>query len=725
MEKLQTATSAIGDIESLLEGAGLASDEGGERRFEEKVRQLVVAALKGADVEEAMQKAIQSISEAKQTLESEGRQLDDLLGTDGQGYVGPRAPTLPPIEHSMDYKDFVIAALKNLGAKVVQVASDLFDVEQDGFKEQVRLPESPEADGNGSSFVPGSPAFSTLVQKTVATGVYDVRDLDADPSANAEKVARTWINGFGGELQSIELMGARRWFSGSTLVRTRATVAHDSYERIVEVPFTPKGNSGSHEFRWDALKPLERVIESIEPAFEVQREQIIQVAEQDPAIAEFSRFYLERRAQEVSSAGDDERKRKKLEDDFTPRLSFTVVGAKGGVMREVKIRTKYRLASEGDYEDDLIVVPATNRVAHAPPVDVCELTGKKVPASCLGECAITGKRALRHKLAKSEISGRLALPENSLVCELSYKRILEDEAALSSVSGRKIAKHLLKVSAVSGKLGEAEHFGRCEFTDADVMQSELLRSELSGKMFRGDEAQKSAASGLVGHCSEFVTCHEARQTIAFSEAEQCAKTGHYVRQGILQECEETGARVLPNELGRSTVSGKRVLKSMLVSNSLSGALMLEGEAVRSSSGQFCLPTEARQCAWGELLSHPNDLRICELTRLPIHYQFIVPGASRLEPLAQLLEGVRHDQDGQEFWEGIVVKASALAGKGKWRILGAVFSPAHKKLAVVTEIRTLLGLKVRYAGFVFDRSSGNVLGRIAVGKRDARGWAVDG
>jgi len=36
----------------------------------------------------------------------------------------------------------------------------------------------------------------------------------------------------------------------------------------------------------------------------------------DEAVSEFSRFYLERREQEVRAAEGDERKRKKLQDEF-------------------------------------------------------------------------------------------------------------------------------------------------------------------------------------------------------------------------------------------------------------------------------------------------------------------------------------------------------------------------------------------------------------------------
>lgn len=152
----------------------------------------------------------------------------------------------------------------------------------------------------------------------------------------AEDAARAWVEQFGGRLAGIESQGARRWFDGNALVRVRATVAHDSYERLVEVRCAPRGNTAP-AFDSKALSPLPRVIETILPALGISPAQVIEAAEQDPATAEFSRFYLERRAQEMQAAGGDERKRKKMEDDFTPRLSFALVGAEGGVLRDVQV----------------------------------------------------------------------------------------------------------------------------------------------------------------------------------------------------------------------------------------------------------------------------------------------------------------------------------------------------------------------------------------------------
>ena len=43
----------------------------------------------------------------------------------------------------------------------------------------------------------------------------------------------------------------------------------------------------------------------------------------------------------MQAAGRDERKRKKLQDEFTPRLAMTLVGLEGKLYRELKVRVRY------------------------------------------------------------------------------------------------------------------------------------------------------------------------------------------------------------------------------------------------------------------------------------------------------------------------------------------------------------------------------------------------
>src|SRR6202165_3498526 len=80
MEKLQMASHAIGDIEALLEASGIDDDKDSSDDFDEKIRQLVLAALAGKDVEKATRQAEQSITDAKVKLKSEEENINTMLG---------------------------------------------------------------------------------------------------------------------------------------------------------------------------------------------------------------------------------------------------------------------------------------------------------------------------------------------------------------------------------------------------------------------------------------------------------------------------------------------------------------------------------------------------------------------------------------------------------------------------------------------------------------------
>lgn len=90
----------------------------------------------------------------------------------------------------------------------------------------------------------------------------------------------------------------------------RATVAHDSYERLVEIPcHTSEHNT------WIGRKGLATLPDVLQDAaaFGINSELLSEAANKDSGVAEFCRFYLERREQEISAAGSDARKEKKLE----------------------------------------------------------------------------------------------------------------------------------------------------------------------------------------------------------------------------------------------------------------------------------------------------------------------------------------------------------------------------------------------------------------------------
>jgi hypothetical protein len=593
MQKLQMTAHAIGDIEALLEAAGIDDDEDNSGSFEDKILQLVLAALAGKDVDKATRQAEESILEAGVKLAAEESNINAMLGSmEGMEYVGPRTPKLPPIIRSMDAGGFTLAALNSLGAEVTPQEDGAYLVEQDGGREWIRFDEAAGEERRATLYAAGSAAFSRLVSQMIATGVHQVRDVDADPERQADEITRDWVRRFGATPVVTKVQGVRRCFEGKALVRVLATVAHDSYERLVDVTCAP-GEHRAHAVR-SGLYKLTDVIENAH-YLGIDTERLADAAGRDPGIAEFCRFYIERRAQEMAAAGDDARKRKKLEDDFTPRLALTVVALEGTVHREVTAESQYRFDGSPPYVSRLTVVPHTEEWIDAPELGRCESTGTMAPKECLGHCAMTGVDVLRHLLVASEISGREGLPEHTLRCSLTGKRILTDEAELSAVSGKPVTSLLLRTCALSGKRAEPEHFGRCDFSGSEVLNIELGVSEVSGKPYRLDQQLRSAVSGKAGHKEEFLFCHETRQPMTLPEAETCEVTGKFVRPGVLEKCGMTERAVLPSELERCAVSDKRVLKKLLVTSSVSGARLQRRLAVRSIAGKYCAPAETKKC----------------------------------------------------------------------------------------------------------------------------------
>lgn len=402
---------------------------------------------------------------------------------------------------------------------------------------------------------------------------------------------------------------------------------------------------------------------------------------------------------------------------------MTLVALDGTLHRQLTVRVQYTFDADSQYFSMLTMAPHTGELIDAPAFGLCGRSGKNVPTSCLQQCQISGAVVLQHLLARSETSPRLALPEFTVLCSLSGKRVLKDEAELSAVSGRLVARSLLKTSALSGKLAEPDNFGQCEFTNAEVLHTELATSEVSGKRYRADEQIRSAVSGKTGHRQEFIVCYETRQPLTVPEAEQCEVTGHYVRPGILESCDVTQKRVHPSELLKCAATGKRALKKLFVTSTLTDVRILEEVAVRSATGKHCAPVEAKPCLWSGRRFHPEDIRLCELTGLPIHFEFATAnGHPRLQPLVGLLNGVRRTADATRVWDAVTTKASVVIGKGRCRIEAAVLSPDKQHLAVCLEVRTLLGLRVHQVGLLYSLGDHSVVGRAVHGRRTSEGWS---
>lgn len=715
MTKLQMASDAIGDIESLLEASGVGGDGEEAADFDEKIRELVLQALAGKDMSVAAEKVAKSIDEAKRVLEEEKKNIDATLGAmDGYEYVGPRTPNLSEPSRSMEFEPFVRAAYATLGGEMTDVAPGVIEVVSAEGKQYARLrADVPERFSKAAYLAPGSPAFLRLVDRVTASGLHNVDDADQEASGLSDRMLRTWADSFGGVLRESQTTSVSPHFVGNASVRVRAATAHDSFERIVDVPCADHANAAPS-------KSVERIPDVMrEPLLTgLDVGAIARAASQDADVQEFTRFYLERRSQEVASAGNDERRRKKLEDDFTPRVDLNLVALSGTVQRHITTKAKYSFDGH-EFENELCVLPSKQQIVSAPTLLICDLTGKAAPSDCFDTCSISKKRVLRHRLVRSELSARLAMPQYASRCSVSGQQILSDEAGTSDVTGAVVAKALLKSCAVTGRKAEPEHFGQCEFTHAAVLLDNLSTSDVSGRKFRRDHTVTSVVSGKLGHKSEFVACFETRQPILPEESERCAASGKVVRVGILETCAATGKRVLSSHLEPSAVSGKRVLRELLIGSSLSGARFLEVEGVRSAYGKFCAPVEARACQWSGAPTHPDDLKVCSLLGLQVHFQYLTHDTGRLEVMQELLGGMRRTTDRRNQWEGIAFTVRHVLNNQHCEIDAAQLSPDSRRLALCGEVKSLLGLRKRVVGMLLSLDDQAILGRVVTVKREPK------
>jgi hypothetical protein len=719
MEKLQLASHAIGDIEALLEAAGMNAQNEDGLPFEELIRQLVIASLAGKDVDSATKLAEKSIAEAKIELQNQENNIDAMFGKmeDAAGEEIPY-PDLPVLVRSIGAKEFVLAALTSLGTRLTQEPDGVYVSEHDGKMERICFDEIHSSDA--VLYRPGTPAFSRLVTRMVDTGLHQALDLDEKAATKAQQMAKEWVDGFEGNFRSIQIGETLRSFAGIATVRVRATVGHDSYERLVDVNVPPDehwvsaGLTGASPIS-DPLKTPEAV--------GINSASVVEKATQDPGVSEFCRFYLDRRTQEFAAAGADARKRKKVEDDFTPRLDTILVGMDGTVRRQLRLKTLFDLGSEHEYESTIAVIPADS-MRKCPELYLCSVSQKVAPAECFARCDISGLSVLKHLLVRSEVSDRAALPQFIEQCPATGKRALQDELEESAVTHQKILKTILKTSDLSGKRAEPKFVGNCEFTGALALNDELETSQVSGKRYRKDRQQKSIVSGKTGYRDEFVQCAETGQTLLTEESEKCDVTGKVVVPGGLVKCEVSNKRVLPSLVERSALTGKSALKQFFVSSSVSEVRVLQDESIASATGKHCLPTEAKLCMWGGKKIHPDDLRTCELTRMNAHFEFMTTnGSCRLEPLVNLLNGMRRKADKPELWTRIAEDVSRIAD-AKSQVEAALLSPSEQYLAVCLETKNWLGLKTRQAGLLYSIQQHEAIGRIVAGKRGAQGWALE-
>lgn len=729
MEKLQLASSAIGDIESLLEASGISDNEDSGKAFEDKILKLVLDSLKGKDVKKAAERTALSIEKAKERLKKEESNINSLLGK-MDDEKGPRCPSLPKTVQSMEAKEFVIEGLKSLGAKVAEKTPFLYSSELNGKQEIIRFDNNlslPISDGplfKNTLYAPGSPAFEKLIVSLTNVGLHRVEDNEEDLVDTANKIAAEWVEAFGGTYDDLNILKVRRSFNGSALVRARITVAHDSYERLVEVICSHNDHIGKVEK--DALEPIpDKPIKDFKQ-IGLSEEVLSKEVMEDEGLTEFYRFYSERLVEELKGAGENEAKKKKLENDFTPRVELTLVGVEGFIRRQFDVRINYKVSTDRTYSSNLTLIPSLPEITTSPDMGTCKETKREVPVDCLDTCDVSNGLVLKELLIKSDISDRHALKKYVQKCAHTGKDVLIDELEKSDVTGDMVIPSVLKTSEISGKKAEEDLFDTCEFTDAVVLKEELRSSQISNKKYRTDEELASAVSGKSGHKSEFLHCAITGDPILSDESEVCEVSKKVVTVGLLEECSVSGKKVVPKLLEKSSVSGKKALKKYFESSSISDAKFLEDEGVRSSTGEFCLPIEAYVCSWDGDSYHPDDMVICDLSNMPFYFKYMIKdeGKNKFKILKNLLDGTLRSHDALNDMEQVSSIIVSTLKKKKVEVEYIKVSPGGDKFAASILVKTMLGLKSHYYGVIYSLEDSAVIGRISVGTRSADSWVED-
>jgi hypothetical protein len=258
-------------------------------------------------------------------------------------------------------------------------------------------------------------------------------------------------------------------------------------------------------------------------------------------------------------------------------------------------------------------------------------------------------------------------------------------------------------------------------SSTDALLTELAKSESSGKFYRADEQQHSDVTGVSGHKSEFIKCPFSKKVLLESEGERCATSKTFVAPGVLELCAVSGQMVIPTELETCSISETKALKKYFVKSSISEARMIGNYAMRAISGAYCTPREGVFCLWSGERWHPEDIRTCVLTGISIHVDYATDSPPMLYPLLEQLKGHLRTVDHPTTWHTIESLLSHAVGTTRNQIQSSELSPSGNHLAICAEIRTMLGMRKYFAGFIYSISKKSIIGKVTQGKRIQEMW----
>lgn len=616
LSKLQLIKATIGDIEAILEASSFEDDEG----FDQSLKDIVIRALMGYDVEAALHQSQKSIEEAKKIYDTERKIVEETLGgMDEMHRSGPAVPKLKPRPPRFDVPTFCRKAFVCEGATLHELPNQQIRVAPRGRAAWTATFDDKDPDllraglgtfGGASIqlYEEGSRAFEGLLGEWRKRHSHRVLDRVEESRKSIGSVLHNWVNSFGLELVVKEWFIRREHlkFNGHLDIRATASISHDRFEKMCGAEYCcpedgslpnpsaqcePLRECGISEMLPEAKKLLERAVET------------------DSDIREFIRFYDARRAEEVKRAGWSAAQRNEVSRRYETSLAAELVGATGSRYATIEVDAVFTdISGKTSFKAPIHIVPLTGKVLSEPERHRCDFTKKDVPQAWLGDCAVSNERVLLHLLETSVISGTAALSKFFGTCGVSGRRLLNKELGKSDTTGKTVGVDLLRKSEVSGRRALENELVKCEITGASALPDELERSGVSGRMVRSDRVIASAKSGTRGHRSEFCSCEETHALILEGEGGTSDLSGRFVCKELLVSSEKNPNRHgLQSEMVQCSFTSKRLLTDEAEKSAVSGTWVDKDEAVYSGvSSRPARRDEVLTCAISGLTLLPDE-----------------------------------------------------------------------------------------------------------------------
>jgi len=405
MEKLQAVSSSLGDVEGILESFS-AKDELG---LEKEIRELVLESMQGIDVEARVRKLQESIDEAKALYEQEQAEVERHLGTMLEmEQEGPLPPELSETTPRKGVQGFATGALIADGGALTPDGTGGWTLErEDEPVQRVRFKAGSaigdergvQAERGTLVFREGRPDFERLVDEWCARDAHRVHDLRS-VKAPIKNIVSEWVaeQAPGAELLHVERLEESSAFQGSLAVRAGAEVAHDRYEKLMEVVVRPEGHGvlspelfveAPEQEDWeddetrdqmaiqgDERSPLnappsslpERITRKLKPGdlmpdLEQQLQHALAV---DADVVAFCDYQFTRMAEELTRTDGKKTLEKHVRGQFVPRVSGEVVGMVGSVYSVIELNVTFRETNGREQKLKIQLAPALSAVVGSP-----------------------------------------------------------------------------------------------------------------------------------------------------------------------------------------------------------------------------------------------------------------------------------------------------------------------------------------------------------------------